>query len=100
MTGRVVIVGAGQGGLQVAESLRSAKYDGEIVLCGEERYLPYNRPPLSKGLLLGEMTSDQLTIRQLAVFDKKQITVRLKTTVTAVTPEQKTVTFADGSTLD
>ncbi len=100
MTGRVVIIGAGQGGLQVAESLRSAKYAGEIVLCGEEDFLPYHRPPLSKGLLLGEMSVDQLTIRQPAVFEKKQITVHTKTTVTAVTPAQKTVTLADGSTLD
>ena len=52
MPGPYVIVGAGQAGLQIAESLRHEKYDGPIILLGAEAHAPYNRPPLSKQWLL------------------------------------------------
>ena len=45
---RVVIVGAGHGGFQVAASLRQHGFDGEVILVGDEPVLPYQRPPLSK----------------------------------------------------
>jgi 3-phenylpropionate/trans-cinnamate dioxygenase ferredoxin reductase component len=96
---RVIIVGAGQGGLQAAESLRSKNYQGEIVLCGDEAYAPYHRPPLSKGLLLGEMTQEQLTIRQAAVFEKKQITLKTNCSVNAINRHEKSVTMANGEKL-
>src|SRR5579875_2108284 len=50
----VVIAGAGQAGFQTAVSLRAAGYLEPITLIGEEPYLPYQRPPLSKGFLLGK----------------------------------------------
>jgi len=99
MTARVVIVGAGQGGLQAAESLRSKGYPGEIVLCGDERHAPYHRPPLSKGLLLGEISQDQLTIRQQSVFDKKQITLKANCAVIAIHRDKKMVTLASGENI-
>lgn len=49
---RVVIVGASIGGLTVAESLRGEGFDGELILVGEEAYLPYTRPSLSKQILM------------------------------------------------
>ncbi|HZL03369.1 MAG TPA: FAD-dependent oxidoreductase, partial [Cellulomonas sp.] len=49
----IVIVGAGLAGAKAAESLRAEGFDGRIVLLGDEPYLPYERPPLSKGYLLG-----------------------------------------------
>lgn len=99
MTTRVVIIGAGQGGLQAAESLRSKNYAGEIVLCGDEPHAPYHRPPLSKGLLLGEMSPDQLTIRQAAVFEKKQIQLKTNCAVSTIHRDQKNVTLVNGETL-
>lgn len=99
MTARVVIVGAGQGGLQAAESLRSKNYAGEIVICGDEAYAPYHRPPLSKGLLLGEMTPEQLTIRQATVFEKKQIQLKTNCAVSAINRDEKSVTLANGEML-
>ena len=48
MSERIVIVGAGQSGLQIAESLRAEGFAGELVLLGEETSPPYQRPPLSK----------------------------------------------------
>lgn len=96
MNGRIVIIGAGQGGLQAAESLRSAKYEGEILLLGDEKHLPYNRPPLSKAFLLGEATQDQLTIRQSAVFDKKNITLKTGVRVEQVDAKARTLTCETG----
>lgn len=100
MAAPVVIVGAGQGGLQVAESLRAEGYDGDVVLIGAEAHAPYHRPPLSKGLLLGEMSAAQLSIRQPAVFDKKRITLRTGTVVEAVDPSARQVVLAGGERLD
>ena len=99
MTARVVIVGAGQGGLQAAESLRSKNFQGEIVLCGDEPHLPYNRPPLSKDFLLGNISQAQLTIRQDTVFEKKQIDLKVNCAVSAINPDEKSVTLANGEKL-
>lgn len=59
----IVVVGAGAAGLAVVEALRHEGFDGAIVLVGEERHLPYDRPPLSKGFLLGALDEDRLTLR-------------------------------------
>jgi p-cumate 2,3-dioxygenase ferredoxin reductase subunit len=55
---RVVIVGAGQAGGRAAEALRAAGFKGEILLLGDERHEPYERPRLSKSMLLGEEPTD------------------------------------------
>jgi 3-phenylpropionate/trans-cinnamate dioxygenase ferredoxin reductase subunit len=60
----VVIVGAGQGGFQVAASLREHRFEGRIVLVGDEPGLPYQRPPLSKAYLTGAMEADGLLLRR------------------------------------
>ena len=54
----VVVVGAGQAGCQLVSSLREAGHTGRITLIGAERHLPYQRPPLSKGLLTGKFSRD------------------------------------------
>ncbi len=60
---RIVIIGAGQAGLQAAVSLREAGHDGSIVLVGDEPGLPYQRPPLSKAFLLGRIPASGLDLR-------------------------------------
>ena len=62
MTDSTVIVGASVGGARTAQALRSAGYQGDITLVGDESALPYDRPPLSKGLLAGTATADSLTL--------------------------------------
>jgi NADPH-dependent 2,4-dienoyl-CoA reductase/sulfur reductase-like enzyme len=57
-----VIVGASVGGVRTAQALRSEGYDGEVVLVGEESELPYDKPPLSKGLLAGTATADSVRL--------------------------------------
>jgi 3-phenylpropionate/trans-cinnamate dioxygenase ferredoxin reductase component len=59
----VAIVGAGQAGFQVAASLREQRYDGRVVLVGDEPHTPYQCPPLSKGYLLGEVDATQVNLR-------------------------------------
>jgi 3-phenylpropionate/trans-cinnamate dioxygenase ferredoxin reductase component len=59
----VVIVGAGLGGLRTAESLRSHGFTGKIQIVGDEMYLPYNRPPLSKDALKSELSHEDLKYR-------------------------------------
>jgi 3-phenylpropionate/trans-cinnamate dioxygenase ferredoxin reductase subunit len=92
----IVIIGAGQGGLQLAESLRKEKYDGDILLVGDESHAPYTRPPLSKALLLGEMGVEQLALRNPVALEKKRIKLLTDTRVTAIDRAARTVTFADG----
>jgi NADPH-dependent 2,4-dienoyl-CoA reductase/sulfur reductase-like enzyme len=62
MTDSTVIVGASVGGARTAQALRSAGYQGDVTLVGDESALPYDRPPLSKGLLAGTATADSLTL--------------------------------------
>ncbi|WP_136163001.1 NAD(P)/FAD-dependent oxidoreductase [Sphingomonas flavalba] len=95
----VVIVGAGHGGAQAAIALRQAKFDGSIVIVGDEPELPYERPPLSKDYLSGEKPFERILIRPAAFWDERQVTMRLGERVVAVDPAAKRVTFADGSTL-
>ena len=64
----VVIVGGGQAGLQVATSLRQGGFAGDITLIGEEPYAPYQRPPLSKKYLAGELDMDRLLLRPASVY--------------------------------
>jgi 3-phenylpropionate/trans-cinnamate dioxygenase ferredoxin reductase component len=99
VTAPIIIVGAGQGGLQAAESLRSGKYQGSIVMYGDEPYAPYMRPPLSKAFLLGEYKQEQLTIRQPAVFEKKEIQLNTGVKVTGIDAAAKTITLDSGEQL-
>ena len=73
MPGPIVIAGAGQAGLQVAESLRQEGYQGVITLLGDEAYGPYNRPPLSKKWLQERPELSTLSIRGREFIERKQI---------------------------
>ena len=95
----VVIVGAGQAGFQVADSLRQSGYDGPITLVGEEPHPPYQRPPLSKAYLLGDSEAERLKFRADDFYEKHAIDLRLSTRVTAIDPAEKTVTLSDSEIL-
>ena len=70
---RVVIVGAGHAGFQLAASLRQGGFDGAIVLLGDEPVLPYQRPPLSKDYLDGKIGLDLLLMRPEAFYRDHRI---------------------------
>ncbi|NND22083.1 MAG: FAD-dependent oxidoreductase, partial [Silicimonas sp.] len=73
----IVIVGAGQAGATLAETLRSKGYEGPVTLIGAENDPPYERPPLSKAYLLGEMARERLYLRPEAIYAEKDISLRL-----------------------
>jgi len=99
MTPPIIIVGTGQAGLKAAETLRQKGYDGSLVMIGEEPFLPYQRPPLSKAYLKGEMDEERLFLRPEAYFETAGIDLRLTEKVTAIDPAGHRVTLADGTGL-
>jgi len=100
MSENVIIAGAGHAAGQVAVSLRQGGFDGKIIMAGEERYLPYQRPPLSKKYLAGELELDRLLIRQQKYYDDHGVDVRLSTRVESVDPQQQSVILSSGDKLD
>jgi len=93
---RVVIVGAGQAGRRCAEALRGLDAAAEILLLGDEMHLPYDRPPLSKAVLLGTDPGHGLFARDGAYYAEQQIALRTGTRVVAIDPATRTVETAGG----
>jgi len=91
-----VIVGASLAGAKAAETLRDEGFDGEIVLLGTERELPYERPPLSKGYLLGKAERDSIYVHPLDWYPGHDVDLRLGVTVTAIDRDAATVSTAEG----
>lgn len=89
---RVVIVGAGQAGAALAAKLRALGHEGEIVMLGDEPAPPYQRPPLSKAYLLGEMEEERLWLRAPDFWAENNVEMRLGQPVTEIDPVAKTVT--------
>ena len=89
---RVVIMGAGQAGAALAAKLRALGHSGEIVMLGDEPAPPYQRPPLSKAYLLGEMEEDRLWLRAPEFWAENGVELRLGQAVTGLDPVAKTVT--------
>ena len=96
MARKVVIVGAGQAGYQVAASLRAKKFDGAIVILGEEPALPYQRPPLSKGYVKGDAKESTLLLRAADFYPANSIDIRIDCRVAAIDRAAHEVALADG----
>src|SRR5690349_8522320 len=94
---QIVIVGASLAGATAAETLRKNGWTGGIVLIGTESSLPYERPPLSKDVLLGKAETGSAQLHDQQWYDDNTIDLRLGTTVTAIDPAAHTVTLDDGS---
>jgi 3-phenylpropionate/trans-cinnamate dioxygenase ferredoxin reductase subunit len=99
MTAPLVIVGAGHATGQLFASLLQEGFKGEITVIGEEPYLPYQRPPLSKKYLAGEMELDRLYLRPPAFYDKAGARVILGTRVAAIDRRARTVVTDAGATV-
>ncbi len=96
MTEKIVIAGAGHAAGQVVATLRQHKFAGRIVLVGNEPYLPYQRPPLSKKFLAGEITVERLYVKPESFYKDPQIELHLQTTISAIDPDAKTLQVEDG----
>ena len=90
-----VVVGAGQAGQSLCAKLRALGFEGRITLIGEETAPPYQRPPLSKAYLLGDMPLERLYLRPLEFYDDQKIELRLGAPVSAIDPAAKTITIGD-----
>ncbi|WP_170419900.1 NAD(P)/FAD-dependent oxidoreductase [Ruegeria arenilitoris] len=90
----IVVIGAGQAGSSLVAGLRKGGFDGAITLIGAEPVLPYQRPPLSKAYLLGEMELERLYLRPESFYAENDITLRLGQQVGAIDPAAKTVTIS------
>nr|CAD6610141.1 pyridine nucleotide-disulfide oxidoreductase [Rhizobium sp. Khangiran2] len=100
LTGRLVIIGAGQAGFALAAKLRSLKDERPITLIGAEDALPYQRPPLSKKYLLGEMAFDRLTFRPENWYAENDVEIRLSTYVEQIDRIGRRIRMQDGSWLE
>jgi 3-phenylpropionate/trans-cinnamate dioxygenase ferredoxin reductase subunit len=88
----VVIVGAGQAGAAAAAKLRTLGFAGDITMIGAEPTPPYQRPPLSKAYLLGEMDEERLWLRSPEFWTEARVDLRLGAAVTAIDTGAQTVT--------
>nr|WP_321445171.1 FAD-dependent oxidoreductase [uncultured Cohaesibacter sp.] len=91
----VIVVGAGQAGSTLVQRLRELGFSGRVMLIGAETYLPYQRPPLSKAYLLGDMSLEGLTLRPQAFYDDFSIDVRCGMPVTGIDPKARTIKAGD-----
>lgn len=93
----IVIVGAGQAGSAMAAKLRSLGFEGKVTLIGAEPVPPYQRPPLSKAYLLGEMAQERLYLRPASFYADQRIALRLGADVTGIDPVARQVHLAGGT---
>jgi 3-phenylpropionate/trans-cinnamate dioxygenase ferredoxin reductase subunit len=99
MPGTFVIVGASHASVQAIDTLRREGHDGAIVLVGDEPYLPYNRPPLSKKFLAGEMERERLLLRSPQFYEQNHVETRLGLRVTAIDRTDQRLRLSDGGEL-
>lgn len=88
---RIVIIGAGQAAAAMAARLRSRGHDGPLTVIGAEPVPPYQRPPLSKAYLLGQMALDRLPLRAPEWWTERDITLRLSETALRIDPADRRV---------
>ena len=89
----VVIIGAGHAGGMTAISLRQKQYQGSIKLIGEENFLPYQKPALSKGFLAGEIEEKRLYLKSQSYFDNNNIQIIRNSKIIAIDRSNKTIVF-------
>src|SRR5205807_8701321 len=91
-----LILGAGQAGGRAAETLRAEGFEGRVIVVGAETHCPYERPPLSKGLLIGDTDEEKIFLRPAEFYAEHDIELLLGVQATGVSPHTKTVSLSDG----
>ncbi len=94
-----IVIGAGQAGFSFCARLRELGYLGNVILIGDEHHPPYQRPPLSKAYLLGDISLERLSLRPDEFYADQRIDLRTDSRVTGIAPGDRTVTLADGTQL-
>lgn len=91
--GHVIVVGAGQAGSSCVAKLRNTGFDGQITLIGEEPVPPYQRPPLSKAYLLGDMALERLFLRPESFYVENDIQLKMGMRIDHVNPVDQTISI-------
>ena len=95
---KTLIIGGGQAACQTATSLRSKGYNGEIKIYCSENYLPYQRPPLSKKFLLGELEKERLFFKPEKFYNESEISIKLNSYVQGIDAKNKEIFLDDNET--
>jgi 3-phenylpropionate/trans-cinnamate dioxygenase ferredoxin reductase subunit len=98
-TPRFVVLGAGQAGGHAALALRAAGFAGRVILVGDEAYPPYERPPLSKKLLMGEVGLETTFLRPAAHYEEQGVELHLGRRATTIARGERRIDFAVGEPL-
>ncbi len=96
---KLVIIGGGHAAAQAVTSLKMKKFEGNVTLVSDEPTLPYQRPPLSKAYLSGDLSAERLPILRQQAYDGAGINLRLGTKATNINRQSKEVGLSDGTTL-
>ncbi|MBM3515720.1 MAG: pyridine nucleotide-disulfide oxidoreductase [Alphaproteobacteria bacterium] len=99
MANTILIVGAGEAGGQSAIVLRQSGFDGRVVIVGDETYVPYERPPLSKAYLAGEAPLEKMFLRAPEFYDTQKIELMLGRRISAIDRGARTARFDNGDSL-
>ncbi|MGW0707533.1 NAD(P)/FAD-dependent oxidoreductase [Streptomyces sp. NPDC002643] len=94
---RIALVGAGLAALSTCDTLRAQGYDGQLVLYSAESGLPYDRPPLSKDVLLGKARREDVLLRPERWFEDQRVSLREGTPVRAIRPDEGGLELGDGT---
>lgn len=100
MSKPIVIIGAGQCGLKAVETLRQNGYDGALVLIGDETQPPYQRPPLSKAYLKGELEEDRLYLKADSFYEDNNVATKFGMTATSINRDEKSVSLSNGEMVE
>ncbi|MEA2852083.1 MAG: 3-phenylpropionate/trans-cinnamate dioxygenase ferredoxin reductase component, partial [Rhodospirillaceae bacterium] len=92
----LVIIGAGQAAGQLVASLAQERFAGSVTVVGDEPHPPYQRPPLSKKFLAGEIELDRLFVKPAAFYDKAGTTLMLDTRVAGIDRQARTISTGTG----
>ncbi|PBC35305.1 pyridine nucleotide-disulfide oxidoreductase [Rhodococcus sp. ACS1] len=97
---RLLVIGNGCGGTEVAFAARSAGWDGPITLLGDEDFQPYHRPPLSKAYLKGEVSAASLHLRGAVAYEQSDVTLRTGHRAVEIDRKRRRVAMSDGTEID
>ncbi len=100
MISTILVIGAGQAGAQAIDTLRREGFAGRLVLIGDEPELPYQRPPLSKKYLSGDMAAERLLFRHRAFYDEHRVELKLGSPAVRLDTVARQVELANGERLD
>jgi 3-phenylpropionate/trans-cinnamate dioxygenase ferredoxin reductase subunit len=100
MSETTLVIGAGHAAGQLVSTLRQRDYDGRIVLAGEEAWVPYQRPPLSKKYLAGELERSRLYFKPPVFYEQAGVDLRVSTRVTALDTGGRRAELEDGGSVD